>query len=498
MKNMPSQNHLQSIRLGNASSRDHGGENMDNDDENEQSFTITDEQHYRSSLIAVGKMLHLPDEQQVTTSDDDVMLDTSLSIIVGEATKEGDLESLQPKHAESFTAFDEPSDERTSLLLRSRQQVSSRTAEIRLLQSALEEVDRIAAKRAADGLNEINFTIGVVNTMLVVFVLGVYPQHFWLLYLIEGLYLLPSRFMANTRTKPLNSALFFLDFCWVMNALALVILAVFALESAIGISGNEAIHRQIFLAAVGIACGPLLGATAVLPFCCLMFHDANTLAGFYIHMFPPCVMYTFVWHAAEIKEAWPSIFFLDYLVEIQFFPSSGEKWWLALGYIAGNAVVLYAVWWILYLAFMLVKGMDLPRYDRRKADGTIIRPIFDTCFHNFERAGLAIMIGSTLWKRPKETSKEQMRNNHYEVRDLLAYMFAHAVAAFSSIFILGYPCYHSRKLHASFLFFVAIVTTWRGAKRYTYYTTAMYGKAIRKQFAHLIDEENQKSKRSLA
>lgn len=90
-----------------------------------------------------------------------------------------------------------------------------------------------------------------------------------------------------------------------------------------------------------------------------------------------------------------------------------------------------------------------------------------------------------------------MKKNHYEVRDLLAYMFAHAIAALISIFILGYPCYHSQKVHVSFLLFVAIVTTWRGAQRYTYYTTAMYGKAIRKQFAHLIDEENQKSKRNL-
>ena len=341
---MPSQRLLQqSVLQGNASIGDDEGDI--NDGENEQSFTITDEQHYRSSLIAVGRILHLSDEQQVTASDDDAMiLDASLSIIGEETTTESDSHLFQPKHTESFTAFDEPSDERTSLLLRNRQQVSSRTAEIRLLQTALEEVDRIAAKRVADGLNEINFTIGVVNTMLVVFVLGVYPQHFWLLYLIEGLYLLPSRFMANTRTKPLNSALFFLDFCWVMNGLALVILAVFALESAIGISGNETIHRQIFLAAVGIACGPLLGATAVLPFCCLMFHDTNTLAGFYIHMFPPCVMYTFIWHAAQIKEAWPSIFFLDYLGEIHFFPSSGDKWPLALGYIAGNAVLLYATW----------------------------------------------------------------------------------------------------------------------------------------------------------
>lgn len=480
---------MQSIRLGNKKSV--GGENSG---ENEESFTITDEQHYRSSLIAFGRILHLSDEQQLTSCDGVVPDESSLSKVDEEVG--ADETQLQPKqkHVESFTAFDEPSDERTSLLLRNRQQVSSRTAEIRLLQSALEEVDRIAAKRVADGLNEINFTIGVINTMLVVFVLGVYPHHFWLLYLMEGVYLLPSRFISNTRTKPLNSALFFLDFCWVMNALALVILAVFVLESAIG---NESIHRQIFLAAVGIACGPLLGAAAVLPFCCLMFHDTNTLAGFYIHMFPPCVMYTFVWHATEIKEAWPSIFFLDYLDEIQFFPSSGDDWPLALGYICGNAVVLYAAWWVFYLGFMLVIGMNLPRYDRKKIDGTLVRPKYDTCFHNFERPGLAVMMGSVLWKRPRETSLEQMKNNHYEIRDLLAYMSAHAVAALSSVFVLGYPCYHSQKIHASFLFLVAIITTWRGAQRYTYYTTVMYGKAIRKQFAHLIEEEKQKSKRNL-
>ena len=158
---------------------------LDDEGENDQSFTISDEQHFRSSLMSVGKMLHLSDEQQVTLSDG-VDADASLPQIDEECGDDDSL--LEPKNNESFTAFDEPSDERTSLLLRSqKQQVSSRTAEMRLLQSALEEVDRIAAKRAADGLNEINFTIGAINTMLVVWVFGLYPQHFWLLYLIEDL-----------------------------------------------------------------------------------------------------------------------------------------------------------------------------------------------------------------------------------------------------------------------------------------------------------------------
>ena len=34
-------------------------------------------------------------------------------------------------------------------------------------------------------------------------------------------------------------------------------------------------------------------------------------------------MYTFMWHHAEIKEAWPSVFNLAYMEEIHYFPKAG-------------------------------------------------------------------------------------------------------------------------------------------------------------------------------
>ena len=176
--------------------------------------------------------------------------------------------------------------------------------------------------------------------------------------------------------------------------------------------------------------------------------------------------------------------------DVSFFSGNGNSWPLAFGSVAGNTLALYGLWWILYVVFMLIIGMDLPRYDRKRADGTMRVPKYDTVFHNFHRAGLCVMMGSILWNHPKKTPLQQIDANHFETRDFLAYMLAHAVAAIGSVFCIGYPCLHNQKAHASFLLLVAIVTIYRGAKRYTYYCTKMYSKTLRKQFAHLIDEEN--------
>ena len=216
------------------------------------------------------------------------------------------LESIDEETTiDEFTKSAMSGGEGTALLPPLQKQSSSRRAEIRLIHSTLEEVEKVAQKRIGDGLNEVNFTVGVANTMLVVWVFGVCPQHFWLLYLVEGCYLLPARLYSNSRTKPLSSVLFFLDFCWQMNLMVLVILLIFVVDSLVGISGSEMAHKQLFLAAVGIACGPLLGVNIALPFICLLFHDVNTLAGFFIHMFPPLVMYTLIWNADNVRQAWP-------------------------------------------------------------------------------------------------------------------------------------------------------------------------------------------------
>ena len=68
--------------------------------------------------------------------------------------------------------------------------VEFREEELKTVEKALEEVDRIVSNLMAGCFKESNFACGVLNSFLVTYVFAAHPQHFWLLYLIEGLYLL--------------------------------------------------------------------------------------------------------------------------------------------------------------------------------------------------------------------------------------------------------------------------------------------------------------------
>ena len=56
----------------------------------------------------------------------------------------------------------------------------------------LKETEVIALKRSNEGFNEINFTTGVLNCFLIVYIVGAYPQHLWLLYFIESFYMVST------------------------------------------------------------------------------------------------------------------------------------------------------------------------------------------------------------------------------------------------------------------------------------------------------------------
>lgn len=66
--------------------------------------------------------------------------------------------------------------------------------ELETVDKVLKEVDRIVQAIMGDFFSELYFACGVLNTIFVVYVFSKLPQHFWLLYLVEGLYLLPRNF----------------------------------------------------------------------------------------------------------------------------------------------------------------------------------------------------------------------------------------------------------------------------------------------------------------
>ena len=79
--------------------------------------------------------------------------------------------------------------------------------ELKTVDRVLEEVDRIVGELMGTFFKEFNFAIGVLNSLLVVYVFAAYPQHFWLLYLVEGLFLLPRNLYLRVRAKPLSRLL---------------------------------------------------------------------------------------------------------------------------------------------------------------------------------------------------------------------------------------------------------------------------------------------------
>jgi len=87
-----------------------------------------------------------------------------------------------------------------------------RSGESDAVNRVLAEVEYQGQKRVRSGYNEVNFTGGVLNCFLMIFVFGAFPQHFWILYLAEAFFLLPLKTMHLMKNKPLNQIYYFFDF----------------------------------------------------------------------------------------------------------------------------------------------------------------------------------------------------------------------------------------------------------------------------------------------
>jgi Protein of unknown function (DUF2838) len=387
------------------------------------------------------------------------------------------LENVAEEEEEEEEPQRAPVRHRSSLLKKSLIKTFTANEEKTVLK-VLKHINAMEEKQYKHGFREINFTAGVMNCFVVAYLFGAHPEHFWICYLIQSLYFIPYKFLNMIRAKPLNEALYYFDFCWMMNFNAIVALAVLASPIPLPPGVLQFVYRGSF----GIACGPLLGATLVLPFVAFVFHDVNTMTNVVIHAMPPMLLYTMRWHAEDITQTWPSIFQMADLRNLQdydFFPSHGNPlFWpgTGLGSIAGNAVLIYMFWFLPYTSWMLLMGMNLPRKNQDTP------PVYDTVFHSFWRAGSCITFGTLLWKRPVAVSQEQMKTDDYEMRDFLVYMAIHGILVSLSIPTLAYACNYSKASHMTVLLLILLAVVHRGSQRYTYYTTKMYSRIIRKEF----------------
>lgn len=146
--------------------------------------------------------------------------------------------------------------------------------------------------------------------------------------------------------------------------------------------------------------------------------------------------------------------------------------------------------------WMLLYGLKLPVYSKKDKEENAVddnssrrwplqqQPKYDTVFHSLWRGGPCELVGSLLWKRPKQTSQEQSARNDFEVRDFMVYMAGHAIACVTiGIGVVGNISYvGGQRGHGLMLLLATTLCAERGAQRYTYYVTAMYGQKLRRAY----------------
>ena len=146
-----------------------------------------------------------------------------------------------------------------------------------LFLEVLDKIDEIqSTTRKKKGFKGRKFAFGLMNCLVIAYVFGAQPAHFWILYAIETIFWMSYKFRGMYYAKPLSEALYYLDFCWVMNVTGVtIIVVVIALDSKLDIIPLE-FRKNLFLACFGVFCGPVFFAAMVLPFVAFLFHDVNS------------------------------------------------------------------------------------------------------------------------------------------------------------------------------------------------------------------------------
>ena len=80
--------------------------------------------------------------------------------------------------------------------------------------SALETIREQKGQLVNGGLSRLSFFTGVANSLLIAFVVGKFPEYYWLLHLVEAAVLMPIHTAHLCRIK---RGLAILEVCWVTN-----------------------------------------------------------------------------------------------------------------------------------------------------------------------------------------------------------------------------------------------------------------------------------------
>lgn len=309
------------------------------------------------------------------------------------------------------------------------------------------------------GLSSKSFFFGVTNLLIVTWFFGVYPQHFWIVYVLETLILFPIRWKHMASARPLSEVLYWLDFCWIANFTCNLFLVFYLIDDYFDLGwlstmSTDYVREKLFCAFFAVGNGPLLMAVGALGNA-LIFHDPNNTVSVFIHLCPSLLTFTMRWQSELIREAWPGVFKLDYFDSVD--PVLDLYVW---------GVASYVIWFVMYCLWLFTCGWSKPGKG------------YDTIFHFQMRSSNPV---SKLLGWTEAEVKRRALNNDFTVCSGVLYMCFHALAVCLAM-LVAVLCWVSRYVHGGLCILFGLTAIYRGSARYSFYMTDSYTSLLRKEF----------------
>ncbi len=316
-------------------------------------------------------------------------------------------------------------------------------------------------------ISEWAFTIGVINVAGSSWLIGAFPECYWIWHMSKMFFLMGWRLY---HFQQLKMQYFLLDFCYVINYLSVVYYLICVLKANIPAfaSANTLNVAGPILFRIAFTCttGPL--AMSILAFRnSLVFHSIDQIIILAVHWSPNLALWGMRWFPQELEAAFPDTFHTgcETMIEHEygdFYTTDGCKgtfvdlWcWPVVFYLCA--------WAIPYALFFFYFGKDYLE------DGGYVTMFTDMkkkpWFHD-----LMINIPGGPEFEP------------------LKYMFIHFTAC-SLAFFLGPFMWHSFTFHTGYLLSLFVLATHNGA--------GYYFRAFPKQLAKLKEREEEEKKATL-
>eukprot|EP00937_MAST-01D_sp_MAST-1D-sp2_P004669 g4669.t1 len=331
-------------------------------------------------------------------------------------------------------------------------QDSAHAEELEGLRKALRLVRDTKHDMQLEGMSRHSFFLGLMNIAFTIFVLAHWPQHFWAWQTVKCCTLLVMTFLRRRAQTP-STVWYMVEFCWCAN----VVLAVYGMLCAAGL--NTALWpvspAPTFLAMFGLANGPL-GWAVITTHNALVLHSPDHTAALFIHISPPLMSWCFRWHAALLERDWDSRF--GSAVRALHGGAGADA--LTLGAMWRAAMLPYALWWVAYTAWLLLRG----RHMTAAKDGCDTLWAYTLRSDRFARGLLGV---------PDARAGEP----GHAALPAVKFMLLHAAG--TSLLVVGsYAMWHSFLLHTAFCVMLFAASAWAGAARYEKQTTRWYEKRI--------------------